>query len=129
VLVLDFASGERRYSLEPFHELTAEKIYDRRWAMTLLDQVLDKLHRESVAAGKQVQFDMLKPYLGGSRQTVPYQEVAQRLKMTEGAVKVAIHRLRRRCRDVLREEIAQTVADPAEIDDELRSLFATLRGE
>jgi RNA polymerase sigma-70 factor (ECF subfamily) len=129
LLALDFESGERRYTLEPFHELTAEKIYDRRWAMTLLDQVLDRLHRESVAAGKEEQFDTLKPYLGGSRQTVPYHEVAGRLKMTEGAVKVAVHRLRRRCRDVLREEIAETVADPAEIDDELRSLFATLRGE
>ena len=129
LLALNFASGERRYSLEPFHELTAEKIYDRRWAMTLLDQVLDKLHGESVAAGKQELFDTLTPYLGGSRQTVPYQDVARRLKMTEGAVKVAVHRLRRRCRDVLRDEIAQTVADPAEIDDELRSLFASVRGD
>lgn len=129
ILSLDFAKGERLYSLEPFHDLTAEKIYERRWAMTLLEQVLDRLRDESVAAGKKEQFDALAPYLGGSRETVPYQEIAGRLKMTEGAVKVAVHRLRRRCRDVLRKEIAQTVADPAEIDHELQSLFATVRGE
>lgn len=129
LISLDFARGESRYLLEPFHELTAEKIYDRRWAMMLLDVVLDRLRDESVAGGKLAQFETLKIYLGGSRQNVPYQEIADRLEMTEGAVKVAVHRLRRRCRDVLRSEIAQTVADPAEIEDELRSLFATVRGD
>jgi hypothetical protein len=71
----------------------------------------------------------LAPYLGGSRQTVPYATIAGELRMSEGAVKVAVHRLRQRCRDRLRAEIAQTVADAAEIDEELRELFATVRPE
>jgi RNA polymerase sigma-70 factor (ECF subfamily) len=129
LLSLDFSAGERRYALEPFHHLTAEKIYERRWAMTLLEQVLGRLRMEATAAGKLPQFDLLTPYLGGSRQTVPYANIAGQLQATEGAVKVAVHRLRQRCRALLREEIAHTVADPADIDDELRSLFATVRGE
>jgi RNA polymerase sigma-70 factor (ECF subfamily) len=129
MLSLDFAAGERRYALEPFHHLTAEKIYERRWAMTLLEQVLSRLRVEAEAAGKLPQFDLLIPYLGGSRQTVPYAKIAVQLQATEGAVKVAVHRLRQRCRTLLREEIAHTVSDAADIDDELRSLFATMRGE
>ena len=128
LLSLDLATAEQRYALEPSHELTAEKIFERRWAMTLLEHVIAGLKGEATAAGKLRQFDLLAPFLGGSRQTVPYATIARQLNLTEGAVKVAVHRLRRRCRELLRAEIAQTVADPAEIDDELRALFATVRG-
>jgi RNA polymerase sigma-70 factor (ECF subfamily) len=125
----DFAAGEKRFALEPFHELTAEKIFERRWAMTLLEQVLARLRVELGTAGKQRHFEVLATYLGGSRRTVPYVKIAGQLQVTEGAVKVAVYRLRRRCRELLREEIAHTVANPAEIDEELRALFATVRGE
>src|SRR5262245_42485956 len=124
---LDLSAAEKRYLLEPFHTLTAEKIYERRWAITLLEQVMAGLKEEAAHVGKLQQFERLAPYPGGSRLTVPYATIASELKMTEGAVKVAVHRLRQRCRDRLRAEIAQTVADAAEIDDELRELFANVR--
>ena len=123
---LDFESGKKRYSLEPSHELTAEKIYVRRWALTLLEGALSKLREEFTARGKLRLFEQLKEFLGGRQSTMPYQEIAARLEMSEGAVKVAVHRLRRRCRELLREEIAQTVADPEEIDEELQELFAAM---
>jgi RNA polymerase sigma factor (sigma-70 family) len=116
---LDFRSGESRYGLEPSHELTPEKIYQRRWA-------LSKLRDEFAGRGKLRLFEHLKAYLVMERSSVPYREVAAQLDMTEGAVKVAVHRLRRRCRELLREEIAHTVAEPAEIDEELRELFAAI---
>jgi RNA polymerase sigma factor (sigma-70 family) len=122
-LSLDLAGGESRYILEPAHELTAEKIYERRWALTLLEQTLAKLHDEFAGDGKLELFEHLKPYLGGNESTVPYQQIAAALGKTEGAVKVAVHRLRRRCRELLLEQIAQTVSDPQEVDDELRDLF------
>jgi RNA polymerase sigma-70 factor (ECF subfamily) len=123
-LSLDFSKGEERYQLEPAHETTPEKIYERRWALTLLDQVISNLQEEFVAQGKQEQFEILKQHLGGD--AAPYAELATQLDMNEGAARVAVHRLRRRCRELLRAEIAQTVDDPADIDDELRCLFATL---
>ena len=120
---LDLASGESRYGLEPAHALTAEKIYERRWALTLLEQTLAKLRDEFSSGGKLKLFEHLKPYLGGEKGTVPYRQLAAELGMTEGAVKVSVHRLRRRCRELLRAEIAQTVAGPDEVDEELRDLF------
>ena len=128
-LSLDLAAAEQRFAREPSHELTAEKIFERRWAMTLLERVIAELKGEATAAGKLRQFELLAPFLGGSRQTVPYAAIARELEMTEGAVKVAVHRLRRRCRELLRAEVAQTVADPTEIDEELQALFATVRKE
>ena len=122
-LSLDFQMGERRYSEEPSHELTPERIYERRWAFTLLEQALATLREEYVRSGKGALFEYLKPYLGGNPGTMPYEEAAAALDMSEGAVKVAVHRLRRRCREVLRAEIAQTVAGPEEVEEELRDLF------
>jgi RNA polymerase sigma factor (sigma-70 family) len=127
VLPLDFEAGESRYSLEPAHELTAEKVYERRWALTLLDQVFARLRDEFDRASKQKEFDRLKVYLTGEASGPTYREVAAELGMTEGAVKVAVHRLRRRYRELVREEISQTVAGPEDVDEELRSLFAALR--
>ncbi len=123
-LSLDFSKGEERYQLEPAHDATPEKIFERRWALTLLDQVLSKLRDEFVAQGKLEQFDVLKDHLGGG--AAPYAELTEKLDMNEGAARVAVHRLRRRCRDLLRAEIAQTVDDETDVDDELRCLFATL---
>jgi RNA polymerase sigma-70 factor (ECF subfamily) len=122
-LSLDLAAGETRYTLEPTHELTAEKIYQRRWALTLLEATLVKLRDEFEKGGKLEVFEHLKPYLGGNESTVPYRQIAETLGKTEGAIKVAVHRLRERCRELLRAEIAQTVSTPQEVDEELRDLF------
>jgi RNA polymerase sigma-70 factor (ECF subfamily) len=126
LLPLDFEAGERRYTLEPPHEVTAERIYEQRWALTLLDRVFVRLRDEFDQAGKQKQFNYLKVYLTGEAGKPSYQEAAAELGMTEGAVKVAVHRLRRRYRDSVREEIAQTVAGLEDVDEELRHLFAAL---
>jgi RNA polymerase sigma-70 factor (ECF subfamily) len=127
MLSLDFEDGEGRYSLEPAHEMTAEKLYERRWALTLLDHGLARLREEYGRAGKDKLFDHLKGFLTGESGTAPYRQIAAELGMTEGAVKVAVHRLRGRLRELLLVEIAQTVADPADVDDELRHVFTALR--
>jgi len=119
---LDLEVGERRFALEPAHEITAERIFQRQWAMTLLEQTLAALRAEFAAARKAEQFERLIPYLGGDR-GVPYNELAAELGTTEGALKVAVHRFRGRWREVLREQIAQTVAGPEEVEEELRELF------
>src|SRR6516225_8249754 len=126
LLPLDFEAGERRYSLEPAHAVTAERIYEQGWALTLLDRVFVRLRAEFDQAGKQKEFNCLKVYLTGEAGTPSYQQLAAELAMTEGAVKVAVHRLRRRYRDLVREEIAQTVAGPEDVDEELQHLFAAL---
>jgi RNA polymerase sigma-70 factor (ECF subfamily) len=123
---LDFHDAESRYRLEPEDPTTPERLYRRRWALTLLDRVVERLEDENVRAGKAEMFAGLKEFLTAGRQSRPYRQAAEGLGMTEGAVKVAVHRLRRRYRELLKEEIAQTVADPAEIDDELRELFSAV---
>lgn len=125
---LDFSAGENRYSLEPSHELTPERIYERRWALTLLEAALSKLREEFVSGGKEDLFEALKGCLGGEASTEPYADIAARLGTTEGALKTAAHRLRRRCRELLRAEIAQTVASEEDVDEELRQLFAAVEG-
>jgi RNA polymerase sigma factor (sigma-70 family) len=124
----DRQTAEERYRLEPADPVTAEQIYDRRWALTLLETVLARLAEEQSAAGKGRVFAQFKDYLWGDTRETSYGETAVRLGMTEGAVKVAVHRLRRRLRDLLREEVAHTVAADAEIDEELRHLIAVIRG-
>ncbi|MEW6360435.1 MAG: sigma-70 family RNA polymerase sigma factor [Planctomycetota bacterium] len=123
---LDFDAAEGRYALEPTHDLTAERIFERRWALTLLEQVLARLRQDFAEAGKEGLFNRLKEFLAADKKTIPYRQVAEELGMTEGAVKVAIHRLRKRYRERLRMEIAQTVADPSEIEDEIRFLFTAI---
>ena len=123
---LNDTDAEARYRLEPADTLTAEKIFERRWALALLAQVLARLRGEHTQAGKSALYDTLKPCLTGAREAAPYAELAARLKTTEGAIKVAIHRLRQRYRELLRDEIAQTVASPEEVDEEIRHLFAAL---
>jgi RNA polymerase sigma-70 factor (ECF subfamily) len=126
ILPLDGASAETRYGLEPAHDVTPEKLFERQWAITVLEQVMVRLKREFVAGEKADIFDVLKPFLAGDETSATYAQVAAKLGMTEGAVKVAVHRMRRRYRGLLREEIAQTVATPEEIADEIRCLLRCL---
>ena len=126
LLSLDFHLAESRYQVEPGHTLTAEKLFDRRWTLALLDRVLSRLREEFEPTDKALLFDRLQSLLIGDKGTLTYRQIAEELGMNEGAVKVASHRLRRRYRQVLREEIGRTVDDPAQIDDEIRDLFATL---
>jgi RNA polymerase sigma factor (sigma-70 family) len=126
LIPLDTCDAESRYAHEPADTATADKLFDRRWALTLLDQVLARLRGEFVSAGKATQFDALKGALTGDK--TPYAEIAAQLAMNEGAVKVAIHRLRERYRDLIRAEIAETVETPAEVDEELRHLLKALSG-
>ncbi|HYV31784.1 MAG TPA: sigma factor [Candidatus Binatia bacterium] len=107
---------------------TAERVYERQWALTLLEQVNARLRAECAAAGKREMFEALRPYLSGEQAAPAYAEVGARLKMSAGAVQVAVHRLRRRYGELLRQEIAQTVSSPAEVDEELRHVFSALRG-
>jgi hypothetical protein len=111
---------------KPSHELTAEKIFERRWAMVLLANVLARLEQEYVEAGKPTAFNRLKIFLTGEQPALTYGQIGAELAMAEGAVKVAVHRLRKRYREVLREEIEQTLADPEEVDQEIRDLFAAI---
>jgi RNA polymerase sigma factor (sigma-70 family) len=127
ILSLDFVAAERRYRLEPANDVTPESLFERRWAITLLDQSLTTLREQYVSSGKQLLFDELKPYLGAGEPKASYDEIAERLQMSPAAVKVAVHRLRQRCRETLRQQIAQTVSDPDLIDDELRDLFAAVQ--
>ena len=125
LLSIDDAEAERRYHEEPAEQITAEQLFDRRWALTLLDQVLKRLGDEMQREGKAAQFDALKFCLTGECGAA-YEEIARRLGTTEGALKVAVHRLRDRYRALLRAEIAETVGSEAEVDEELRQLFSAL---
>ena len=124
---IDAQAAESRFALEPAHNLTPEKSFERRWALALLGEVLGRLRAEFGHASQGGLFDRLKVFLlkqeaaeGG------YAGAAQEVGMTPGAVKAAVHRLRRRYRELLREEIARTLADPSEVDEEIRHLFRAL---
>jgi len=125
---IDLAAAETACRFEPADTATAEKIFERRWALTLLEQVLRRLREEYVRSGREKWFEQLKPTLTEASRAVRYAEIALRLGTSEGAVKVAVHRLRQRYREMLRAEIADTVASPGEVEDELRNLFAALAG-
>lgn len=126
VLSLDFDAAASRYDREPVHHLSPEKLFERSWALTVLTKAMDRLKAESITSDKKQLFDCLKVYLTAEKDAVPYREVAEKLEMTEGAVKVAVHRLRRRYRELVRDEIAQTVTTEAQVDEEIRDLFAAL---
>jgi RNA polymerase sigma-70 factor (ECF subfamily) len=128
-LSLDLATAESRLTLEPGHDLTPERVYERQWVLTLLQLVVTKLESEFAAAGKGRHFELLKGAISGDADhNVPYATAAAELDMSEPAVRQAARRLRQRYRELLRAEVAETVADPAEIDDEIRSLFEILGG-
>jgi RNA polymerase sigma-70 factor (ECF subfamily) len=123
-LPLDLASAEQRYSIEPAHDLTPEKQFLRQWTLTLLDRVLAALRDELAAKGKAELFESLKPFLTGEDES--YAKAAERLGLGVGATRVAVHRLRRRYRQVLREEVLETLDDPQALEDEIQSLLACL---
>ena len=123
---LDTSAAEERYGREPAELATAEKLYDRRWAMDLLDRGFARLEAEFAAAGKAAQFAALKFSLTGEK--VALREVAEQLGSSEGAVKVAVHRLRERYRELIRAEIAETVETAEQVEAELQELQAALRG-
>jgi len=127
-LPLQFDTAETRYVREPADNVTPEQHFERRWALTLLETVVNGLRAEYERDGKAELFEALDPCLVGDRTSQPYEELARKLGISEGAVKSAVHRLRRRYRQLLREEIAQTVAGPGEVDEELRHLIAVLGG-
>jgi RNA polymerase sigma-70 factor (ECF subfamily) len=125
VLSLEFSSGEDRYQREPAHDETPERIFERRWALSVLDRVVERLRSEFLHHGRPEHFERLKVFLLG-QSDAPYAALAREMNTSEGALKVAIHRLRKRYRDLFRQEIADTVADPAEVESELRFLAAVL---
>lgn len=125
-LSLDFRSAEAAYQIEPADSQTPERLFEQQWALLLLERVLQQLAGEYAAVGKAEQLALLREFLTAGPDRRPYADVALQLGMSEAAVKMAVHRLRKRYRQLLREEIGQTVADPVEIDDELSQLFAIL---
>jgi RNA polymerase sigma factor (sigma-70 family) len=120
--------AESRFQMEPVTTDSPEKLYDRKWATSLLDETLATVRREYVALGKAALFEELKVILWGGRGEVSYAAIAGRLGSTEGAVKVSVHRLRKRFREELQSEVAKTVLEPADIEAEIRYLFAALSG-
>jgi RNA polymerase sigma-70 factor (ECF subfamily) len=129
LLSLDFEVGESRYHREPVDQQTPESLYERGWALAILEQTLARLRQELANAGKEKLFECLKGALAGEGLQASYAQIAEQLGMSEQAVKVAAHRLRRRYQELLRAEIAQTVASPEEVEDELRDLFAAVRSK
>ena len=126
IVSLDGGGAEARYLREPAHVETAERLYDRRWALTVLDRALDRLERRMTGQGKGPLFDRLKAALLGAEDGLGYARVAEELGLTEGAVKVAAHRMRARLGVLIREEVARTVADPSQVEEEIRDLFSAL---
>ena len=123
----DEQTAEGRYLVEPVDGLTPESIYEKRWAVTLLEKVLGRLRDKYTAEQKAPLFDVLKPYVWGDTITVGYDVLAARLGISVGALRVAMHRLRESYRELLRDEVSRTVASPADVDEELRHLVAALR--
>jgi DNA-directed RNA polymerase specialized sigma24 family protein len=123
---LDTAVAESRYQAEPTPKLPADRIYERRWALTLIEQTLARLRREFAAAGKADEFERLKGFLTASHAANTYAKAAAQLCLNEGAARVAVHRLRRRFREIFREEVSHTVAAAEDADEEMRHLLAAL---
>jgi RNA polymerase sigma-70 factor (ECF subfamily) len=123
---LDFATAEGRYGREPVDAATPEALFARRWALTLLERVLDRLQDDYTAAGNVALFEGLKPFLAPDGSGTTYAELGRQLGMSEGAVKVAVHRLRKRYRRLLEDEIAHTVTEACEVEDEIRELFSAV---
>jgi RNA polymerase sigma-70 factor (ECF subfamily) len=124
---IDARDAEGRYRFEPADEMSPDRLFDRAWAMTLLDCVLERLAGKYAARGRSEVFHRLKVVLTGWKGAVPSARLAAQLGMTENAVNAAVHRLRKRYREILQEQIAATLDDSSESDDEIRSLFEALR--
>lgn len=128
ILSLDAAGTESRLAGEPADSVTPELIYERQWVSSLLQQVMRTLGEECAATGHSTQFEQLKASLWGENQLSSQVEIAAHLGMTESAYRVAAHRMRARYRELLRREIAHTLGNVAEVDDELRHLVAVMSG-
>jgi len=126
LLPLQFDTAETRLSREPIDDVTPEQSFERRWVLVLLDEVLKRLRQEYEQEGKAGLFAEINPCLVGDGASLPYAELAKKLGLSEFALKSAVHRLRQRYRKLLRDEIAQTVAERREVDEELQHLFAVL---
>ena len=122
-LSLDWQDADTRYRIDPADQLSPDKLYDRAWATTLLEQVIARLRAECVSEGKAKVFEQLKAFLMVGTGDIPYAQAAANLGLNEGATRVAVHRLRKRYRELLRQEIAQTLSEPANIEGELEALF------
>jgi len=127
-LSLDWQDADSRYLINPADHLSPDKLYDRAWAVVVLERVVTRLRDENKAEGKAALYDQLKAFLMMGKNDIPYAQAAETLKMTEGAIRVAVHRLRRRYRELLRDEIGQTLANPAQADEEMEALFNALAG-
>src|SRR6266571_5571832 len=126
IVSFDAASAEERYRLEPIDQLDAAKLYERRWVTTLFDRVLARLEQEFRDSGKGELFNRLKGVLLAEKGGSSYAQLGLPLGLKEDAVKQAVHRMRRRYRELFREEIAQTVAGQGDAEDELKHIFAVL---
>lgn len=122
VISLDARTAEERYRLEPAHDASPDRLFERRWALSLLSAVFDRLEKDYVAAGKGELFQVVQGFLSPDSGEADYASAARQLGMNEGAVRMAVHRLRRRYADLFREEVAHTVAGPGEVEDEMRHL-------
>jgi RNA polymerase sigma-70 factor (ECF subfamily) len=127
IIALDALDEQARRQIEPADNSSPDKVFDRQWALTVLEQALKRLRMEFAGAGKEKLFDELKAFLTGDAPAQSHAEIGAKCGLSEGAVKVAVHRMRRRYRGLLREEVAQTVATPGEIDGEIRELFAAFQ--
>ena len=127
-LSLDWQDADARYQINPADNLSPDKLFDRAWAVTVLERVITRLRDENIAEGKARLYEQLKPFLMTGKSDKPYTQAATALELSEGAVRVAVHRLRRRYRELLRDEIAQTLSDPAQADEEMQALFSALAG-
>ncbi len=125
-IAIDWAQGESRLTAEPAHDETPERLFERRWAATLLERVLQRVDAEMARSDRKALYERLRPGLLGQEDAPPYRQVAEELGLTEGAVKAAAHRLRAVYRRRVREEVARTVADPAEVDAECEALLGIL---
>jgi RNA polymerase sigma-70 factor (ECF subfamily) len=125
-LSLDVAAAEDCFHNEPADQMTPERLYERQWALALLDLALDRLKQEWTAAGKETLFATLQIFLSGDPKTTTCAQTALELGMSEGAVRTAVHRLRQRYGEILRAEVAQTLSRPEDLEDELRHLLSVL---
>ena len=123
---LSFQNAEDQYALEPADQLSPDMLFEKSWALTVLKRTMDMLEAEMADKGKKKLFEHLKIYLTTEKDVIPYEKMATELDMTAGSIRVAVHRLRRQYRRLLRNEIAQTVGDEALVDEEMRCLFTAL---
>jgi len=126
IVSLSVQTAEGQYDLEPEDRLSPEMLFEKSWALTVLERTMDRLEADMANANKQRLFEHLKVYLTTEKDAVPYEGVAAELHMTAAAVRVAVHRMRRRYRRLLRDEISQTVGDDDQVDEEMACLFAAL---